>query len=1241
TKIKEKQQPFLSSQSAESIQPDKQHNEAMGKLHPSFPYGWHDLDNSEYDCWPIVEPNDYNMISCGGLEMAWVQRPPEKVTDGEEFNVTYSVSASDSFYEYAVKNKIFQFSNASEARSFCLEHECPPNWNSATEENCCVYHANIHSCPLALMRGGGICGPWIPDDGEIVTHTVSKAGKMSQLLWTSKVVLVHLGVTSVIAHVKVGQMHAALESKVLVVSAQVCGDEICELEESCLTCPADCGVCPMPTSIKVAIGLPVALFCRTVCYTGFCSSSTASLQTRKRNSSVSRVTDVTVCTGLNSNFTPRLIQPALYDGRTVAVKHIQKKHFTLTKSIRKEVKEVRELDHPNLSKFIGGCIEVPFVSIITEYCPKGSLSEVLLNEDVPINWGFRKEDFEDMSNGLACENIYRIYCAPEVLLRISTSFTVPADVYSYSIILVEIATRSDLISEQRESVKLDVTWRPGLPKLKAGKSDDDCPDPDDYCELIKRCWSHSATVRPTFEQVKKILEKMNPHKVSPVDMMMNLMEKYSKHLESIVAERTQDLLQEKQKTDRLLYSMLPKPVADDLRQGRTTEAQSYSSATVYFRQDRKFCFFIFIDIVGFTQLSGSSTPHQVVDFLNKLYTTFDDIIDNYDVYKVETIGDAYMVVSGVPKENGINHAGEIASMALDLISVCHAFKIPHKPSTQLKIRAGIHTGPVVAGVVGTKMPRYCLFGDTVNTASRMESTSEALKIQCSGPTADLLHTLGGYVLMCRGSLNVKAPLTRMSPSRLHTAFVMTPRSLTSLNVSSNFCTENNVSECLLYINQELSTLCFPPVFHGSDSFNDLDAVVALNNIYELLQLHRRAVGVMEEMEVEQLKSGSDLHYQQLANSRLKDQLELSKKESTRLHERERQMETSFKSLQNCLKETKEEVQRLQGILASRASQYNHDIKRREREHNKVKERLNQLLIGKKDHKQGMDVLNYVGRSDGKRCLWKTGKTESRHEGEMYKRLLSEFDNRQRELMQENVELKKVLQHMKREMMGLLNPKMKCQKEEKQCNNMDKTYSDDEEPLKEPGEMSCDHAREKLTNSIRQQWRKLKHHVERLDSQASMVLAGENEEMIPKHLHEEETERLELEIQQCKEFIQTQQQLLQQQLNTPCDEETAAVLNDSYMLEEKERLKEEWRVFEEQRKTFETERRNFTEAAIRLSHERKSFEDDRALWVKHQFLNTTFADQIKPQCHSTDDFLKYSGHEEKLISISGKVSKSHL
>lgn len=100
-----------------------------------------------------------------------------------------------------------------------------------------------------------------------------------------------------------------------------------------------------------------------------------------------------------------------------------------------------------------------------------------------------------------------------------------------------------------------------------------------------------------------------------------------------------------------------------------------------------------------------STPLQVVDFLNDLYTCFDSIIGNYDVYKVETIGDAYMVVSGLPIRNGIIHAAEIASMSLHLLSAVSEFKIQHRPADRLLLRIGMHSGPVCSGVVGLKMPR--------------------------------------------------------------------------------------------------------------------------------------------------------------------------------------------------------------------------------------------------------------------------------------------------------------------------------------------------------------------------------------------------------------------------------------------------------------------------------------------------------------------------------------------------------
>ncbi|XP_020567060.1 membrane guanylyl cyclase isoform X1 [Oryzias latipes] len=782
---------------------------------------WHDLDNSEYDCWPLQGPNEFNMIDCGGLEMAWVVRPPELVKSGEVFSVTYSVTARDSFYDWAIQNHIFtqsDITDAASARSFCERHECPANWKDANGENCCIHHANIHSCPLGYMTTESICGPWIPDDGKIFTHTISTSGKMSQTNWTAKVVLLHAGLTSLIAHIRVGIMQAALEAKSTVLPAMVCGNNVCEEGEFCSTCPADCGDCPMTMTTKMAISLPVSLFCLSFILTAvwlryqkekllwdeswiidfsmikqdqesrMTMGSIMSVPVGNCDSNTSCLTGLNSCTGQPGTRKTPFICTGIYDGRTVAIKIIQTKMFSLSKTIRQEVKQVRELDHPNLCKFIGGCIEVPNIAIITEYCPKGSLNDVLLNEEIPINWGFRFSFAADIARGMSylhqhkichgrlksmncvlddrwvCKitdyglRMYRrddgteplstyqqrlmeVYMPPE-FQNSNMEPTLAGDVFSYSIILLEIATRNDPVPAEESS--LDCGWCPPLPELISSKTDNTCPCPADYVDLIRRCRSHNPAHRPTFEQIKKFVHRINPIKVSPVDMMMNLMEKYSKHLEVLVAERTQDLTHEKQKTDRLLYSMLPKQVADDLRQGKPSQAQSYVSATVFFS-----------DIVGFTQLSSSSTPYQVVDFLNKLYTTFDNIIDNYDVYKVETIGDAYMVVSGVPQENGILHASEIASMALDLVGVCQTFRIPHKPSMQLQIRAGIHSGPVVAGVVGTKMPRYCLFGDTVNTASRMESTSTALKIQCSSSTFYLLEEIGGYVLECRGVQQVK------------------------------------------------------------------------------------------------------------------------------------------------------------------------------------------------------------------------------------------------------------------------------------------------------------------------------------------------------------------------------------------------------------------------------------------------------------------------------------------------------
>lgn len=269
---------------------------------------------------------------------------------------------------------------------------------------------------------------------------------------------------------------------------------------------------------------------------------------------------------------------------------------------------------------------------------------------------------------------------------------------------------------------------------------------EEVVQMMKRCWMEDPTERPDFPVLKATIRRLNKDNESGniLDNLLSRMEQYANNLEALVEERTADYLEEKQRCEELLYQLLPKPVASQLIAGQSVLAETFDNVTIYFS-----------DIVGFTALSAESSPLQVVDLLNDLYTCFDSIIENFDVYKVETIGDAYMVVSGLPVRNGNAHAREIARMSLRLLQAVATFRIRHRPNDQLKLRIGLHSGPCVAGVVGLKMPRYCLFGDTVNTASRMESNGLPLKIHVSSQTKELLDNFSTFRLELRGEIEMK------------------------------------------------------------------------------------------------------------------------------------------------------------------------------------------------------------------------------------------------------------------------------------------------------------------------------------------------------------------------------------------------------------------------------------------------------------------------------------------------------
>ncbi|MDY7012050.1 MAG: adenylate/guanylate cyclase domain-containing protein [Cyanobacteriota bacterium] len=205
-------------------------------------------------------------------------------------------------------------------------------------------------------------------------------------------------------------------------------------------------------------------------------------------------------------------------------------------------------------------------------------------------------------------------------------------------------------------------------------------------------------------------------------------------------KRTEDNLRvEQAKSEKLLLNILPPSIAQQLKEKQSTIAQRFSEVTI-----------LFADIVNFTPLSSSIPPEKLVELLNQIFSGFDRLTEKYGLEKIKTIGDSYMVAAGLPIPKS-DSAEAIAKMAIDMRSEIAQFFNPH--GVQLQIRIGINTGPVVAGVIGTKKFIYDLWGDAVNIASRMESQGIPGQIQVSESTYQLLQDK--YKFEERGGLNIK------------------------------------------------------------------------------------------------------------------------------------------------------------------------------------------------------------------------------------------------------------------------------------------------------------------------------------------------------------------------------------------------------------------------------------------------------------------------------------------------------
>jgi adenylate cyclase len=237
--------------------------------------------------------------------------------------------------------------------------------------------------------------------------------------------------------------------------------------------------------------------------------------------------------------------------------------------------------------------------------------------------------------------------------------------------------------------------------------------------------------------------------VAGIALVIGRLRQTSAELERRVLERTaqlqqsnEDLADEREKSERLLLNILPPTIAAQLKEKPSNIAHGFPEVTI-----------LFADITNFTPLSAGVTPIELVKLLNEIFSSFDRLTEQYGLEKIKTIGDAYMVVGGlpIPRED---HAEAIAEMALEMQAEIARFRLDPTFSVEtLQIRIGINTGAVVAGVIGLKKFIYDLWGDAVNVAARMESAGIPGKIQVGQATYELLKDR--YILEERGAIAVK------------------------------------------------------------------------------------------------------------------------------------------------------------------------------------------------------------------------------------------------------------------------------------------------------------------------------------------------------------------------------------------------------------------------------------------------------------------------------------------------------
>ena len=449
------------------------------------------------------------------------------------------------------------------------------------------------------------------------------------------------------------------------------------------------------------------------------------------------------------------------------------------KAFLSSIKLASKLRHPNIVQTMGAVVQRNSQMHVMERMENGSMQDVIFNGIIPVDLELVVGVLRDTAKGLRylheadppiihgdlkSGNILVddrltgkitdfgmsavgnraagtggtvLWMAPELLAAmedddVSRSPTLESDVYAYGVLMFELLLGlrpySELVSSGGNVVDLvrEVTENDLRPTVPAPNEDGSIGKlglrvPAELLELMTECWAKNPDRRPKVAEVESRIQSVcSSHQLARTDLL-------------------------KQQAS-LLADIFPPRVRKALSEGRKVEPEGFDPVTIFFS-----------DIVGFTLISQTIPPEKVMTMLDDMYSRFDSLVKTHGLFKVETIGDAYMCVGGLPEPQS-DHALRVGSFALEAINAAGKVLIDREDKKRgfVEIRAGFHSGSVVASVVGSTNPRYCLFGDTVNTASRMESNSHAGMVNMS-PQAHqmLMQQCPDAKVVDRGKINIK------------------------------------------------------------------------------------------------------------------------------------------------------------------------------------------------------------------------------------------------------------------------------------------------------------------------------------------------------------------------------------------------------------------------------------------------------------------------------------------------------